>query len=59
MPSKRIHGLIKAKKTKQTLLPSARPLVNNKFPPLLMHLNPIERRATAEPPKPKEPKRWA
>jgi hypothetical protein len=39
MPLKHIYSLIKAKKTKQTLLFNVYPFINNIIPIILMHFN--------------------
>jgi hypothetical protein len=59
MPPKRIRGPGKVKKTKQILLPSAHPPINNVVPVIPAHLDPMLRRAALEPPKSIEPKRYA
>jgi hypothetical protein len=59
MPPKRIRGPGKVKKTKQTLLPGAHPLINDVVPVIPAHLDPTLRRAALEPPKSIEPKRYA
>jgi len=59
MPPKRTRGPIKAKKTKQTLLPGARPPINNVVPVIPTYLDPTLRRVALEPLKLTELKRYA
>jgi hypothetical protein len=59
MPPKHIRGLRKVKKTKQILLSSAHPLINNVVPVIPIYLDPMLRRAAPEPPKSIELKRYA
>ena len=59
MPPKRTRGPRKVKKTKQILLPSAYPPINNVVPVIPTYLNPMLRRVALEPPKSIEPKRYA
>ena len=59
MPPNRTRGLVKGKKTKQTLLPGAHPPINDVVPVIPAHLDPTLRRTAPEPPKSIEPKRYA
>jgi len=59
MPPKRTRGPIKAKKTKQTLLPGARPPTDDVVPAIPTRLDPTLRRVALEALKPIEPKRYA
>ena len=59
MPPKRIRGPGKVKKTKQTLLPGAHPLINDVIPVIPAHLDPTLRRVVLEPLKSIELKRYA
>jgi len=58
MPPKRIYGPVKAKKTKQTLLPSACPPTNDIVPVIPTYLDPILHYIAPEPLKPTELKRY-
>jgi len=58
MPPKYIHGLVKVKKTKQTLLPSTCPPTNDVVPVIPTYLDPILRCTALEPLKPTEPKQY-
>jgi hypothetical protein len=58
MPLKYICGPKKTKKTKQTLLLSAYPPINNVIPVIPMHLNLMLRRIALKPLKPIELKRY-
>jgi hypothetical protein len=58
MPPKRTRGPRKVKKTKQILLPSAYPLVNNVVPVIPIYLDLMLRRVAPEPLKSIEPKHY-
>jgi hypothetical protein len=58
MPLKRIRGLKKVKKTKQTLLPGVYPLINDIIPVILVHFDLTLRRVILEPLKSIELKRY-
>ena len=58
MPLKRTHRLKKVKKTKQTILLSAHPLINDIIPVILVHFDLTLRRVILEPLKSIELKRY-
>ena len=58
MPLKRTRGLKKVKKTKQTILLSAHPLINDTIPVILIYLDLTLRRVVLEPSKSIELKRY-